>query len=76
MAVQSKKEDNKLILELDNGDLREFDKVMDKWKFKDHQSLMRFAISLLVLNENKSFPVKIDNQSTEIVPAPHLIVKE
>lgn len=31
MAVQSKKEDNKLILELDNGDLREFDKVMDKW---------------------------------------------
>ena len=73
MSVQSKRENDKLILELDNGDLREFDKVMEKWSFKDHQSLVRFAISLLVLNENKSFSVKIDNQSQDIIPAAHLI---
>jgi hypothetical protein len=73
MSVQSKKENDKLILELDNGDLREFDKVMEKWSFKDHQSLVRFALSLLVLNENKSFPIKVDNQDRDIIPAPHLL---
>jgi len=73
MSVQSKKEKDKLIIELDNGELREFEKVMDKWHFRDYQSLMRFAISLLVLNENKSFPIRIDNESTDIMPAAHLI---
>ncbi len=73
MSVRSRKEGEKLILELDNGDCREFEKVMEKWSFKDHQSLMRFAISLLVLNENRHFPVKVDDKNRDVIPASHLL---
>lgn len=73
MSVQSKVEGDKLVLTLDNGDYAEFKKVMDKWDFKDHQSLMRFALTLLTLNENNYFPIKLDNQPRDITPAPHLL---
>lgn len=73
MSVQSKEEANKLMLELDNGDYTEFKKVMDKWKFKDHQSLMRFAISILVLNENSYFSIRVDNEERNIVPISSLL---
>lgn len=76
MSVYSKTEGDKLILELDNGDRTEFEKVMAKWSFRDHQSLMRFAVSLLVLNENKHFPIKVDNHERDIVPAVHLIKEQ
>lgn len=75
-VISDDTKDNEITLKIDNGDYIEFKKVMQKWKFKDHQSLMRFAISLLVLNENKYFPMKVDNQERDIVPAPHLIKEE
>ncbi len=75
MAVTSKDGENKLNLEIDNGDYKEFMNAMKKWDFKDHQSLMRFAISLLVLNENKFFPIKVKNEERYIVPAADLLVK-
>jgi hypothetical protein len=73
MSVESTRDKDQLTLKLNNGDLREFDRVMEKWHFKDHQSLMRFAISLLVLNENNFFSVKIDNQHRDVIPTSDLI---
>ena len=75
MAVISSEKDNRLTLEIDNGDYQEFIKVMKKWSFKDHQSLMRFAVSLLVLNENNFFAVKIKDEDRFIVPAEDLLEK-
>lgn len=57
MSVKSFVNKDHLTLILDNGDYTEFIKALEKWNFKDHQSLLRFAISLLALNENDHFPL-------------------
>lgn len=69
MAVKSSEDKDKLILELDNGDRTKFKQIMDKWNFKDEQSLLRFAMSLLILNENDYFGVKIDGRDKDVIPA-------
>jgi hypothetical protein len=69
MAVKSSKSGDKLILELDNGDVIKLEDVMKKWAFKDHQSLIRFVVSMLILNENNSFSLRIDGRQQEIVPS-------
>lgn len=73
MAVKSKKEGNKLILEIDNGDLVKLDEVMEKWSFKDYQSLLRFSISVLILSENKSISIKLEGRQQDITPASDLL---
>ncbi len=73
MAVKSVSQDNKLILEIDNGDLAKLNEVMEKWSFKDYQSLLRFSVSILLLNEAKSFGLKIDGTQQEIIPAKELL---
>jgi len=73
MAVKSKKVNEKLELEIDNGDLTKLDEAMTKWAFKDYESLLRFSISLLILNEDKSFSIKMDGTQSDVVPAPDSI---
>lgn len=73
MSVKSFVNKDHLTLILDNGDYTEFIKALEKWNFKDHQSLLRFAISLLALNENNYFPLKVDGIARDVVPASHLI---
>ena len=73
MAVKSIKEGNILKLEIDNGDLEKLDQVADKWRFKDYQSLLRFAISILILSEEKSVTIKKDGVQKNLIPAADLI---
>ena len=77
MSVKSKHKKNKLYtklyLELDHGDLDKLDQAMDKWSFKDYQSFLRFAVSLFILNESKSFSIKIDGFKTDVVPVEDLL---
>lgn len=73
MAVKDKKESNKLILEIDNGDLSKLDEVMEKWSFKDYQSFMRFVVSILLLNEEKSVGIKLDGLKQDITPSSDLL---
>ena len=75
MAVISNEEENIIKLEINNGDYKEFKNAMKKWSFRDNQSLIRFAISLLVLNENKFFPIKVRDEDRYIVPAADLLEK-
>ncbi len=72
MSVKSMEGKDRLTLILDNGDFIEFMKALEKWNFKDHQCLLRFAISLLALNENNYFPLLIDGIYRDIVPGTHL----
>ena len=69
MAIKSVRTNDKLTLEFDNGDIAKTDEVMQKWGFKDHQSFLRFVTSILLLNENKHFSIKIDGIQKDIVPA-------
>lgn len=73
MATISKREGDKLTLDIDNGDLKKLDQVMTKWAFKDYQSFLRFAISTLLLSEEKSISIKMDGKTQDIVPASDLI---
>lgn len=73
MAVKSKKEGDKLFLEIDNGELKKLDEVMEKWAFKDYQSLIQFAISILVLNEDRSVSIKRDGILQTFAPATDLL---
>lgn len=46
MAVRKSEnsDENRLILEFDNGDKIKLEEVMSSWNFKDEESLLRFAM--------------------------------
>ncbi len=73
MAVRETYSNNALSLELDNGDLKKFQEAMSKWHFKDSQSMLRFAITLLNINEKKSFGILEDGQLQEVGPVDALL---
>lgn len=73
MAVKSSSSESKLTLDIDNGDLSKLTEVMDKWKFKDHQSMLRFAISIMLLTEDKKLWMQSKGEQTQIVPADDLV---
>lgn len=73
MAVISKNKNDKLIFEIDNGDLTKLNEVMKKWNFKDYQSFMRFVVSIMLLNEDNFLSIKVDGVRQNIAPASHSI---
>ena len=75
MAVNAAKENNKLKLELDNGDLVRFEEVIKAWNFKNEQAFLRFVVSLLIETEDKSLWMKSNGEITKVEPADHSIEK-
>ncbi|MDR1926874.1 MAG: hypothetical protein LBQ13_04340 [Endomicrobium sp.] len=73
MAVKEIKQEDKLVLELDNGDLEKFKETIKKWNFIDSQSLLRFAISLMLKTERNVLYIDINNKPEGRIPADHLI---
>jgi hypothetical protein len=73
MAVKELIEDNKLVLELDNGDLKKFQEVLGRWNFIDSQSLIRFVISLMLLTQRNILYIDINKLPEGRVPASHLL---
>ncbi len=74
MAITIKEEsENNLILNIDNGDLVKLKEVLNKLSFKDYQSLIRFSISLLLLNEEDYITIKLDGEKKDMIPSKDLI---
>ncbi len=74
MAVKVKEEiQEKLILEIDNGDFHKLKEVIEKWKFKDYQSFLRFSVGAFILSEENSISIKMDGKQQMIAPASDLI---
>jgi hypothetical protein len=73
MAIKHKKESGILHLSVDNGDLEKLEKALEKWSFKDYQSLIRFSVSVLLLAEDKSIAIKMQGMQKEIQPAQDLL---
>ncbi len=73
MAIKSKRENSKLILEVDNGDLEKLDQCMERWSFKDHQSMLRFAMSILLVTEDQSIWIKSGGKQDAIAPIRDLL---
>lgn len=73
MAVKSSEDGGKLTLTIDNGDYEKLNEVMEKWRFKDYQSFLRFAISVFIVSEENSITIKRDGRQQEIGPVPELL---
>lgn len=71
MAVISTKEDNKLSLEITNGDLLKMEEILQEWNFKNEQCLLRFLISMLIETEDKELWIKSNHKLIPIGPALH-----
>ena len=47
--------------------------ILEKWHFKDYESVLTFMISLVVLNEAPSFGILLDERHQDIAPAHDLL---
>lgn len=59
----------KLTLEIDNGDLAKLNKVISTWGFRDYQSFLRFAVSIMLITEDKFLAIQADGEKKSIKPA-------
>lgn len=74
MSVKVKEESsNKLVLEFDNGDLNKMKDVIEKWGFKDHQSYLRFAVSVFLLNEARYIGIVENGIENHVAPIKDLL---
>jgi hypothetical protein len=75
MINKSEKNGN-IILEFSNGDIDKFNEAMQRYNFKNAQSFIRFATSILLAAQYKSIKIKKNNDFIEVEPADDLINKE
>jgi len=76
MAIKAEKKGDSLLLEINNGELNKLRETLEKWEFRDYSSLLSFMISLVVLNESKSFKILLDGIQQDIAPSPDLLLKQ
>jgi len=65
-----------LSLAIDNGDREKLDQALQKWGFKDYQSLLRFTTSVLLLIEDKSLWIEEEVGMKKIAPSDDLVNSE
>ena len=73
MAVHSKIETDKIVLEIDNGDKQKIDLLMTRWGFNDYQSFLRFASSVLIDTQGNFVYLHGESGPVRVSPAAHLL---
>lgn len=63
----------KVVIELNGQHLRVLDKAMERYNFKDVESLISFSVALLDLSENKTFGIFMDGRRQAVSPQDHLL---
>lgn len=58
-----------LQLKFDNGDLKVLGLILTKWNFKDEESLLRFALAILLKAENRSVNIR-DTSGSDVTLKP------
>jgi len=58
MAIKSSIKNYKLILALNEDDYGVYNHIMQKWNFKDPESMLGFALTLLSSNDEDGFIIK------------------
>lgn len=65
-----------LRLKLDNGDYEVFKIIKDKWGFKNEESLLRFALTILLKAENNLVEIQdVNGNKTTLKPSAELTSK-
>lgn len=65
-----KDNDHALQLTIDGIQLEKFKDSLNRWSFKDPQSLLSFMIALVSLNEDPFFKIRINNVYKNMAPPP------
>jgi len=79
MAVKvNESQDEKLNLQIDNGDLKKLKEAKEKWKFKDYQSFLRFMSSIMIDSKDNKIWIlgEDDREIIRVKPAKELIEEE
>lgn len=74
IQIESKKDDE-MILKFTNGDIERFEQAMNLYDFVDAQALFRFAISILLVAQDKDIQIKQNSSYISVVPAEHSVKK-
>lgn len=77
MAIKSLSNDSEgFQIEINNGDLKALNDVVEKWGFKDKESAIRFCIAVLSLTEAGSLYVDKDGNKAALKPQDSLMRSE
>jgi hypothetical protein len=63
---------DKLVIEVTNGDLKQFDLVRSKWRFKNIQAFLEFALAVFS-TEGMEVTLNHEGEKTRISPADELV---
>nr|DAI44149.1 MAG TPA: hypothetical protein [Caudoviricetes sp.] len=74
MISEERKEDT-LTITLTNGDIDLFNQAIEKYNFIDGQAMLRFALSLLIIAEDKEIKINKGGMLVDIAPNKDLIKK-
>ena len=78
MSVKATSTETELTLVLDNGDRKIFERVKKDWKFKDEESLVRFAMVVLSESYDKqtvAYP-ESDGNLKKVKPRAELLTEQ
>ncbi len=67
--LENQSDKDKLVLELNNGDLKVLNEIIESWKFRDSPSAIRFALAVLKMTP----PGELSNKEQTLIPAKELI---
>jgi hypothetical protein len=62
-----------VFLALNNGDKAAIEEAMKRWKFKDEQSLLKFALAILIKAENNKVSIQSGGSQINLTPNESLL---
>ncbi len=63
----------KVKLTIDNGDLQALNQIIEKYRFKDEESALRFAFFALLTSENNIISVEENGKKVNLIPSEKLL---
>ncbi len=69
MSVRATSTETELTLVLDNGDRRAFDEIQEKLNLKDEQSVLRFAMGVLLNAQDDTISITITATGEQARPS-------
>lgn len=66
-----------ITLLFDNGDYGALETIKEKWKFKDEESLLKFALAVLLKAEHSIVTIRSDSgQDVPLKPSENLLLRD
>jgi hypothetical protein len=65
-----------ILLNLDNGDLISVDAIKTKWKFKNREDVLRYALAVIAQSENPVVYISKGGEKIPLAPNKSLLEEE